>query len=139
MSEQNKRNFTRIKFERQVNLDFQDESFDSCMIKDLNLTGMFVFGTFTQQVNTTCLIILDQKGESSDLTLSATAKVVRTTEEGIAIEFKSMTFESYMFLQATLLYEAGDPISIGLEFPENCPFEVIEEEQHPSHSTFTLQ
>ena len=139
MSRENKRIFTRIKFERQVHLDFQDTSFKSCQIKDLNLTGMFVFGTFSQKVNTTCSLTLDQKGESSDLTLIASAKIVRKTDEGIAIQFIAMTFESYMFLQATLLYEAGDPISIGLEFPDNCPFKLIEEERHNSQSTFTLQ
>jgi hypothetical protein len=35
-----------------------------------------------------------------------------------------MSFDSYMFLQVTLLYEAEEPLSIGFELPDNCPFEI---------------
>ena len=138
MFREKKRLFTRIQFDRQVHLEFVERNYENCQLKDLNLTGMFVFGTFTRQVDETCFLVLDQKGESSDLSLQASARVVRTTDDGIAIAFTSMTFESYMFLQATLLYEAGDPITIGLEFPENCPFEIIKEEESLPYSTFNF-
>ena len=124
MVESKKRKFSRIHFDRHVKLDFSDGSFDACRINDLSLTGMFVIGFFKQNVGENCIVNLFQKGISSNLSLQASAKVARRNDEGIAIEFTSMSFDSYMFLQVTLLYEAEEPLSIGLELPDNCPFEI---------------
>ena len=119
-----KRKFSRIHFDRHVKLDFSVGSFDDCRIKDLSLTGMFAIGIFKQNVGENCIVNLFQKGISSNLNLQASAKVARRNDEGIAIEFTSMSFDSYMFLQVTLLYEAEEPLSLGLELPDNCPFEI---------------
>ena len=126
MLEQTKRKFSRINFERSVNLDFFTHEYNGCQIKDLSLTGMYITGTFPQQIGELCDVILVQQGISSHLELKASARVVRVDNEGIAIEFTSMTLESNMFLQVTLLYEAHDPLAIGLEFPEDFPFEIID-------------
>jgi len=128
MSEQKIRMFKRISFDRKVRLDFVSESYDYCQVKDLSLTGMFVLGTFQQKVGEHCLVKLLQKGVDSELKLLALANVVWTNDEGVGIEFTSMSFDSYLFLQVTLLYEADEPIAIGLELPEECPFEISEEE-----------
>ena len=101
MSEQ-KRRFARIIFQRHVSLDFLYDKYEDCQIKDLSLTGMFLLGSYHQQVGEHCVVKLFQKGEASDLALKADAKVVRLTEEGVAVDFISMTFDSYMFLQVTL-------------------------------------
>ena len=127
INESNKRKFSRIHFDRHVKLDFFVDSFDDCRIKDLSLTGMFVIGVFQQNIGEDCLVNFVQKGASSYLSLLASAKVVRRDEEGIAIEFTSMSFDSYMFLQVSLLYEAEDPLLIGLELPEECPFEITDQ------------
>ena len=87
---------------------------------------MFVFGFFEQKVGDTCIVNLCQTGASTKLAMHATATVVWTNDYGLAIQFKSMAFDSYMFLQTTLLYEAKDPMFIGLELPADCPFEIIE-------------
>lgn len=123
---QRKRKFTRIHFDRQVNLDFFTDSYDSCQIKDLSLTGMYVLGSFQHHVGEHCLLNLIQTGSSSGLSLLASAKVIRKDDEGIAIEFSSMSSDSYMFLQVILLYEAEDPLFVGVELPENCPFEILD-------------
>ena len=54
--------------------------------------------------------------------------MVWTNDEGIAIEFTSMTFDSYMFLQVALLSEVEDPLPLVIELPEECPFEIIDQE-----------
>jgi len=120
------RQFTRINFTRKVRLEFNSTDYDFCQIKDLSLTGMFVFGSFEQKVGDTCIVNLCQTGPSTKLALHATATVVWTNDYGLAIQFKSMAYDSYMFLQTTLLYEAEDPIFIGLELPTDCPFEIID-------------
>ncbi len=127
MSEQRKRKFDRISFDRHVKLDFHSESYDICRIKNISLTGMFIKGTFQQKVGEHCLVTIFQKGISSDLIFKAIGNVVWLNDKGIAINFFSMSFDSYMFLQVTLLYEAKEPLSIVLELPEECPFGISEQ------------
>ena len=88
---------------------------------------MFVFGTFSQQEGNKCLIKYSQTSSTSHFYFKAAARVVRKNEEGIGIIFTSMPPNSYMLLETTLLYESKDPLSIGLQLPDNCPFEIIEE------------
>ncbi|MHB1350273.1 MAG: PilZ domain-containing protein [Desulfobulbaceae bacterium] len=124
MSEVQKRRFTRINYSREVVLNFQGRSYCPCRIKDLSLSGMYVFSRFAESKGTYCQVFLRQVGPGSDLTIKAAARVVREDKDGMAIEFTSMAFDSYMSLQVILLYEAEDPFFIGLEYPENCPFEL---------------
>lgn len=121
-----KRRFTRVNFSREVMLDFQDGNSCPCRIKDLSLSGMFVFSEFAASEGTCCQVALRQVGPGSDLTIKAAAKVARVDQDGIGIVFTSMAYDSYMSLQIILLYEADDPLFIGLEYPENCPFELYD-------------
>lgn len=127
MKIENKRRFSRIEFSQQANIKFQGKNYENCMIKDLSLTGMFVFGTFVQKTGDKCLIKYSQTSSTSHFYFKAAAKVVRINDEGIGIVFTSMPPNSYMLLETTLLYESSDPLSIGLQLPDNCPFEIIEE------------
>ena len=125
MSKVRKKRYTRINFSRNVTLNFQERAYCSCRIKDLSLGGMFVFSRFTESEGACCNVSVRQIGSDSDLTIKMIARVVRKTSEGMAIEFTSMTYDSYMFLKIILLYAAEDPLSICLEYPGNCPFEIL--------------
>jgi PilZ domain len=125
--EQKNRKFTRIHFDRQVRLIFTSDSYDCCRIKDLSMSGMFVYGAFQEQIGEQCHINLIQRGSSTTLTFQASGKVARKNDKGVAIEFVTMSFDSYMFLQTTLIYEVEDPLSIGHEFPENSPFQITDQ------------
>lgn len=120
------RQYSRVNFHRKVNIDFHGSNYNEAQIRDLSLTGMFIFGVFQQKVGDYCLLNLVQTGATSDLSIHASAKVVRKDDEGIAIVFCAMSFDSYMFLQMSLLYEAEEPLVIGLELPEHCPFEIVD-------------
>ena len=127
MPETLKRSFSRIEFHRHVTLEFASTNYENCEIKDLSLTGMFVLGSFSQHGGEKCVVHYCQKGKATDVCLQAMAEVVRVTEEGLAIEFTEMTFDSYMYLEVVLLYEARQPLVIGLELPDDSPFSIIEE------------
>ena len=119
-----KRKFIRVDLIQQARLDFGGISYEPCRIKDISLTGMFIFGTFNQKEGDECIVRYSQTCTASHFYFKAKAKLVRVADDGIAIEFKSMPFDSYMLLQTTLLYEAVNPLEIGLQLPENCPFEI---------------
>ena len=92
IEQDNARNFARVHFDHQVNVDFMYGSYDHYQTKNLSLTGMFVIGDFQHHVGEDCLVNLVQTGKSTDISLQALAKVVRKDDEGIAVEFTSMPF-----------------------------------------------
>ena len=127
MNTPDKRRFSRIDIAQQASIKFPGMIYEDCTIRDLSLTGMFVVGVFTQKSGDKCIIKFSQTSATSHFYFKAAAKMVRRTNEGIGIEFTSMPMYSYMLLETTLLYESKDPVSIGLQLPENCPFEIIDE------------
>lgn len=46
-----------------------------------------------------------------------------------------MPLDSYMLLQTILRYEAVDPLEIGLQIPDDCPFEITVELAGKGHGT----
>lgn len=128
MSVQEKRRHERIHFERRVQIDFFTEVYNQCRIKNISLSGMFVTGKFTHDIEDRCYVNLVQKSENVYLTLEALAKVVRKEDDGIALNFTSMSFASLLSLEIILLYQARDK-SAGTEIklPKELPFEINEE------------
>ncbi len=128
MSEQEKRRFVRIHFERQVQLDFFTEFYDNCQIKNLSFGGMFVSGKFPHPADDQCYVNLAQTSKTTSLTLKALAKVIRQDEEGIALEFVSMSFESLLSLEMVILYQEREKSADSdIKLPENIPFKICED------------
>ena len=121
------RKFTRILFDRHVNLEFVRSCYMNCKVRDLSISGIFVIGDFKELQDNYCIVNLVQKGLSTGLSLHALAKIARREVDGIALEFTSMPFDSYMFLQVTLLGESDDPFVTEKILSEECPFEVTDE------------
>ena len=114
MSVQEKRHHERIHFERRVQIDFFTEVYDQCQVKNISLSGIFVTGKFTHNVE--------------DLKLEALAKVVRQEDEGIALHFTSMSFESLLSLEMILLYQLREKTAdTEMKLPKDLPFEINEE------------
>ncbi len=116
MENSNGRLFTRVEFKRTVQLEFEGKIYENCQINDLSLGGMFVLGSFDQEAGATCDIKLIQEGPGSVIDLEVAGRVARVDSKGVALTFLSMKFDSYLFLQTTLLYEADDPAVLGNEF-----------------------
>src|SRR5210317_960279 len=135
MSGQEKRRYVRIDFERQVQLSFFTEVYDNCQVKNISLGGMFVEGSFPYKADDKCQVKIAQTSKSASLKLKALAKVVRRDDEGIALRFISMSFESLLTLEMILLYEARETSpDAEMKLPENVPFEISEEESWiPDH------
>jgi hypothetical protein len=124
MKQDNRRKFHRIDFDGKVSLNFTDDSFECCQIKNLSLTGMFVQGKFWEQEEEDCNIRIFHKEKSANNCLRASGKVVWSNDEGAGLQFTAMTFENYMLLLTTLINKADRPAIILREFPKNSPFEI---------------
>jgi hypothetical protein len=91
------------------------------------LTGMFVCGSFYQQIGDECTVRYTRIYNTSGFSFQFKASVVRTATDGIALKFLSMPADNYMQLQTSLLYDAVDPLAVGLELPDDCPFDITRE------------
>ena len=98
MKIKNRRKFHRINLSERVDLEFSDESYDCCRVKNLSLTGMFVAGKFPHKHEGNCQIDLFHKTKSSETCLQASATVVWGNAMGVGLRFTSMTQDSYMLL-----------------------------------------
>ena len=128
MSKKEKRDFVRIHFERQVQLDFITAFYDNCQIRNLSFGGMFVNGKFPHTVDDQCYVNLAQTSKTTSLTLKALAKVIRQDEKGIVLGFVSMSFESLLSLEMIILYqERKKSTDTDMQLPETLPFKICED------------
>ena len=118
----NRRKFQRIDFDGKVELKFANYSYDSCPVKNISLTGLFIEGNFRKSKAINCHVQIFHKDKNGNNALRALAKVVWKNNEGIGLEFTTMSFENYLLLQTTLINKAKEPEPILRELPNNCPF-----------------
>jgi hypothetical protein len=116
------RRYTRVHFSPMARLTSQGVTYFPCPIRNLSLSGMFALCRFTAPVGTACQVVLTQTGPGSDLSIRAEARVVREDKDGVALEFTSMDYGSYMFLKLLLLYGAEDPHTVSHEYSATRPF-----------------
>lgn len=128
MNSKNIRQYTRVDFQKDVHLHFDEKKYVHHTVNNLSLGGMYVKGAFEQQKGDACIVELSNPGNDYGIELRARCTVVRVSEEGIALEFVSMGHESFLFLQTTLLYEAEDPMQLGAEFVKAISFELETDE-----------
>ena len=120
----NRRRFNRIQFNGQVSLSFIHDHFTDCQIKNLSLSGIYIAGNFQEQLSDTCRINFIHSAIPHENDFQALARFVRKDEEGIALEFTEMSFDSYAFLMATLVYGSEEPLVMQEEMPLKCPFTI---------------
>jgi len=120
----NRRKFHRINFAGQVNLEFGDEQYECCQIKNLSLTGMYVSGNFKQKQAENCHISFVRDGNTERKYLQASGKVVWGNEGGVGVQFTSMKLDHYQSLKTLLINNAEQPVIILSQLPNKCPFEI---------------
>jgi c-di-GMP-binding flagellar brake protein YcgR len=125
MKASERRRFHRINFEEDVFIDFSDNTSDCCRVKNISLGGMFILGRLPRKETENYEIRFFHNAKLKEPRLRASAKVAWSNEEGVGIQFTSMSYDSYMALLATLLNKAEQPSVILREFPKTCPFEIL--------------
>ncbi len=126
-----RRRFTRVNFRQEAQLSFERNVYERQVINNLSLGGLYVEGQFQQHIGDLCTIELRQPGlETVDFRAKGT--VVRIDAQGMAVEFVTMEYESFLFLQTTLLYRADDPVALGTELKQDLSF-MLEEDHTPSY------
>ena len=116
--QKNRRRFSRVDASRAAKLlNSSGASFEG-MVADLSLCGMLLAGDYNTQVGDIVELLLYGPGHRLSLIFKYRARVVRVTQDGIALEFIGMEARSYHYLQTIILYFSEDPLGVCLEFPQ---------------------
>ena len=126
MKARERRKFHRINFDGPVNIKLSGESYDSCKVGNLSLTGIFVQGNFQRaDQEQECCIQFIRTENSENSYLEMDGEVVWRNKDGMGLRFTSMKHDNYMRLISTLINNAAQPVRILSEIPKSYPFKVI--------------
>lgn len=121
MTQTHGRKHARVNFSHPAKVTFADQTSESIPIKDISLAGLFLLCQNRFFDEEQCVIELTEKWDRMSYTFTILGKVIRTTEQGVAIKFLSMEPYTFMMLQTSLLYRCNDPLALGEEFAGTCP------------------
>jgi hypothetical protein len=117
MSENNKRDFTRVNLEFEAKIIFNNKAIEG-KINDLSIKGMFFETEHELPENEILDIVLKIKNIGEGLVLKLKGKPVRKTDKGIAIYFEKIDADSFQRLENIVAYNFGDKDKIDQEFKD---------------------
>ncbi len=94
-----RRRESRLPYRATVDVSFGKKTYKEKETRDISITGTYVEAISGPQKGETCRITLLLKGEASELRLNMQAEVVRTEENGIALEFIDVTKDCFYHLK----------------------------------------
>ncbi len=115
-----RRRNTRVAFETTVYVSRAGENASDDIIRsrntrDVSMKGLYCVSNEVLPKDTRCHVEMVLSGTSSELRLHFTGKVVRTSQDGMGIEFEQMDPDSFFHLRNVLYYNTGDPERINRE------------------------
>ena len=107
MNDDNRR-FTRIPFKMHTEIVINDEHFSSDDITNLSVGGCLLPLKNVVQPQTQCQIKITLEGTTDEMAILIDGEIVRTTPEGLAINFVRIDPESLFHLQNVIKYNSPD-------------------------------
>lgn len=102
MAEQDndRRRDVRVVFQTTVMVIFPDgRTFADCTTSDISVSGVFVNGVTGAASGEKCRVELQLTGKTSNLLLKMAAEIVRSQDDGVALEFFEVDDDSFYHLQ----------------------------------------
>ncbi len=118
MSDDNRR-FTRIPFKMKTEITVNDETFTTSDITNLSVGGCLLPVTFDAQPETPCQIKITLEGTKDEMAVRIEGEIVRTTSEGLAVNFIRIDPESLFHLQNIVRYNSPDADIIDSEISKH--------------------
>ena len=110
-----KRRFSRVPFSITAQIDGAERRFKAD-VSNLSLRGAFIHGGEAIPAGQALSLTLELIGDSSDLTVTVSGRVIRASADGIGIEFEHMDLDSFIHLRNIVAYNSGDADKIDREF-----------------------
>lgn len=124
-----RREFTRVPFEMDVDVELESRDRIAARSKDVSLKGLFLQCEPQPTVGVTCAATLHFAGRDVDLRIETVGRVVRADEGGIGIEFSAVNSGGLDHLKNLVLYNSNEPDAVMREFnthvgirPRDWPF-----------------
>ena len=118
MSDDNRR-FTRIPFKMNTKIVINDEDFSTDDITNLSVGGCLLPLNIEVSPGTSCQIKITLEGTTDEMAIRIEGEIVRTTPEGLAINFVRIDPESLFHLQNIVKYNSPDADIIESEINKN--------------------
>ena len=110
-----RRKFRRVPFE--VTAAVQTGMVNiSGVVHNLSMSGMFLATAKTVEGDNPLDISIMLSGASSMLSLRLKGRLVRQTEDGIAVEFQEMDLDSFIHLRNIVAQNSSDPDAVYEEY-----------------------
>ena len=116
-----KRHFTRVLFQTEAIVRSGSKTLRG-EIGNLSLKGMFLNVPGGVPVNESVEVEILLSGSTSELALKMEGTVIRDSPEGLAIQFKGMSLDSFIHLKNIISYNRGDEEQVMEEFYEHMRF-----------------
>ena len=107
MSDDNRR-FTRIPFKMNTEMIIDDQTFSTKDITNLSVGGCLLPIKDEFETGTECQIKITLEGTTDEMAIQIEGEIIRTTQEGLAINFVKIDPESLFHLQNIVRYNSPD-------------------------------
>lgn len=114
-----KRKFTRVKFDTAVQVSTPTNSITVSRASDLGLGGVFVFTDEKLPIGTECVVNIELIGPASLLRVRVEGEIVRVQDRGLALQFTRIDTDSLIHLKHLLSIQSEDPELIKREYFTN--------------------
>ncbi|MEW6428750.1 MAG: PilZ domain-containing protein [Thermodesulfobacteriota bacterium] len=128
-----RRRESRLPYRATIDANFGKVSFTGKETRDISITGTFIEDISGPKKGDTCKLVLQLKGEASDLYLKLKAEVVRNEEKGLALEFLDVTRDCFYHLKNIAYVIQANPdeiICTNYKKPRKSKVVVLDEFDH---------
>ena len=113
------RRFTRIPFKMYTEIEINNDTYSTDNITNLSVGGCLLPIDIKPQPGTSCRIKISLEGTSEEMAIRIEGEIIRTTPEGLAINFVRIDPESLFHLQNVIKYNSPDADTIESEIIKN--------------------
>ena len=108
MDKLERRSSSRIPLVATITLAAEDQPLLSeALVRDVSLDGLFVCTSADLSLNRLLNFTLVIRGESSTLTITGDARIIRKGSDGLALRFAHLQMDSYLYLKNIVHYWQG--------------------------------
>ncbi len=113
-----KRTRTRVEYRAQADIVIDGQKHSGLQTRDLSHRGVFLLGARQLPLGAQCAVTIHlfSQGQTPGPELSMQGTVVRSAQDGAAVEFNSMDADTYLHLRNLIILNAPDPDAVEEEF-----------------------
>lgn len=108
-TEKDRRRDVRVTFRSTTILVFSDKVYEDCETINVSVGGAFVKDVNGPDKGDQCKVVFHLDGRTSRLELEMDAEVIRTAQDGIAIQFFNVDTDSFCHLKNIVYYNYKHP------------------------------